>query len=82
VEAGFTPVQAIRIATLNGAIYLGRDGITGTIAPGKQADLIVVGGDPSSRIEDIRRVQMVFKQGVGYDPTRLIDSVRGRVGLY
>jgi imidazolonepropionase-like amidohydrolase len=82
VEAGFTPTEAIRIATLNGAIYLGRDGITGTIAPGKQADLIVVEGDPSNRIEDIRRVQIVFRQGVGYDPARLIDSVRGRVGLF
>ena len=39
VEAGFTPLEAIRIATLNGARYLGRDGRVGSIAPGKQADL-------------------------------------------
>jgi imidazolonepropionase-like amidohydrolase len=70
------------VGTLNGATYLGRANITGSIAVGKQADLVVVDGDPSARIEDIRRVTMVFKEGVGYDPAKLIASVRGKVGLY
>jgi imidazolonepropionase-like amidohydrolase len=82
VESGLTPLEAIRVGTLNGATYLGRANITGSIALGKQADLVVVDGDPSSRIEDIRRVTMVFKEGVGYDPAKLIASVRGKVGLY
>jgi hypothetical protein len=42
----------------------------------------VIDGDPSARIGDVRRVELVFKQGVGYDPDRLIASVRGRVGLF
>ena len=82
VEEGFTPVEAISIATLNGAKYLGRDGRIGSVAPGKQADLVVVNGDPSKSIADIRRVETVFKRGVGYDPAKLIDSVKGQVGIW
>ena len=55
---------------------------SGSIAVGKQADLVVIDGDPSTRIEDIRKVMLVFKQGVGYDPAKLIASVKGRVGLF
>src|SRR5262249_6959245 len=82
VEAGFTPVDAIQIGTLNGAKYLGRDARIGSIARGKQADLVVVAGDPSRTIAEIRKVETVFKQGVGYDPQKLIESVKGKVGLW
>ena len=82
VEEGFTPVQAIAIGTLNGAKYLGRDARIGTIASGKQADLVVVDGDPSRTIADIRKVDTVFKQGVGFDPAKLIESVKGQVGIW
>jgi enamidase len=82
VESGFTPLEAITIGTLNGAKYLGRADDIGSIAVGKQADLVVIAGDPSSEIADVRKVELVFKQGVGYDPERLIASVRGRVGLF
>jgi imidazolonepropionase-like amidohydrolase len=82
VESGFTPLEAIKICTLNGATYLGRADRVGSIALGKQADLVVVAGDPSTRISDVRNVQMVFKQGVGYDPAKLIESVKGKVGLF
>lgn len=81
VEAGFAPVEAIHIATENGARFLHEEGQIGTLAPGKQADLVVVRGDPSSKISDIENVEIVFKDGVGYDPAKLIDSVRGLVGL-
>jgi imidazolonepropionase-like amidohydrolase len=81
VEAGFSPLEAIRIATLNGARYLGRDKQVGSLAPGKQADLIVVRGDPSQNIKDIENVETVFKDGVGYDPAKLSASARGMVGL-
>lgn len=81
VEAGFSPLEAIRIATLNGARYLGRDKQVGSLAPGKQADLIVVRGDPSQNIKDIENVETVFKDGIGYDPAKLIASARGMVGL-
>lgn len=81
VQYGFTPLEAIRVSTLNGAIYLGRDKQVGSIAPHKQADLLIVNGDPSKVISDIRNVVVVFKVGVGYDPQKLRASVRGKVGL-
>src|SRR5438093_2800369 len=82
VEAGFTPLEAISIGTLNGAKYLGRDARIGTIALGKQADLVVVNGDPSKTVTDVRNVETVFKRGVGFDPAKLIASVSGKVGLW
>jgi hypothetical protein len=80
VEAGFTPVEAIHVATANGAQFLGELDCVGTIAAGKQADLVVIRGDPSKKIEDIENVETVFKDGIGYDSARLIESVRGIVG--
>jgi imidazolonepropionase-like amidohydrolase len=53
----------------------------GSIAPGKDADLVVVKGDPSKDIEDVENVEIVFKDGVGYDPQKLAESVRGMVGV-
>ena len=82
VDGGFTPLEAIRIGTLNGATYLGRANRTGSIAVGKDADLVVIAGDPATHISDLRNVQIVFKQGIGYDPAKLIESVRGKVGLF
>ncbi len=82
VEAGFTPVQAIQIATWNGAVYLGRQDQIGSVAPGKDADLDVVSGNPAVHIDDIENVKLVFKDGVGFDPAKLIESVRGRYGEY
>ena len=81
VEAGFTPVEAIQIATLNGARFLGEDARIGSIAPGKQADLLVVKGNPAANIGDIEKVEIVFKDGVGYDSEKLIQSVQGLVGI-
>jgi hypothetical protein len=80
VEAGFTPLEAIHIATANGAQFLGDSDRIGTIAAGKQADLVVIRGDPSKKIEDIENVETVFKDGIGYDSVKLIESVRGAVG--
>jgi imidazolonepropionase-like amidohydrolase len=82
VETGFTPLEAIRIGTLNGATFLGRADRAGSIAVGKDADLVVIAGDPATHISDVRNVQIVFKQGIGYDPAKLIESVRGKVGLF
>jgi len=81
VEAGFTPLEAIRIATHNGAQYLGELDHIGTLAPGKQADIVVVKGDPSKNISDIENVEVVFKDGVGYDPAKLVKDANGFVGL-
>jgi imidazolonepropionase-like amidohydrolase len=81
VEAGFTPLEAIKIASFNGAKFLGEDSRIGSIAPGKQADLMVVKGNPAATIADIEKVEIVFKDGVGYDTEKLIQSVQGLVGI-
>lgn len=81
VAAGFTPVEAIRIATLNGATFLGIADRTGSVQVGREADLIVVRGDPAARIEDIRNVRYVFSDGAGYDPARLAAAAQGWVGI-
>lgn len=82
VEAGFTPPEAIKIATLNGAAYLGLANRIGSIEPGKDADLFIVGGNPAANIADIEKVIVVFKDGVGYDSGKILESVRGRYGRY
>ncbi len=82
VDAGFSPVEAIRIATLNGAIFEGSQASIGSIETGKNADLVVIKGDPSKHIDDIENVVTVFKDGIGYDSAKLIRSVAGRYGDY
>jgi len=81
VEVGFTPAEAIRVASWNGARFLGEEKRIGSLEPGKQADLVVIHGDPSKTIADIEKVEFVFKDGIGYDSKKLIESVRGTVGL-
>ena len=82
VEAGFSPVEAIKIGTLNGATYLGLADRIGTIAAGKNADLFIVKGNPAANINDVENVIVVFKDGVGYDSAKLLQSVKGRFGQY
>lgn len=81
IEAGFKPVEAIQIMTLNGAKVLGADQQYGSIAAGKSADLVVIRGDPIAKPAEIRNVVTVFKEGLGYDSAKLIESVRGQVGI-
>ncbi len=82
VEAGFTPVEAIKIATYNGAVYMGKQETIGSIATGKNADIVVVKGNPAQKIDDIENIEIVFKDGIGYDSAKLIESVHGRYGQY
>ena len=81
VDAGFTPIEAIQIATKNGAEFLGIADRVGTVSSGKQADLIVVNGDPAHNISDIEKIEYVFRKGVGYDPAKLLSGIDGVVGL-
>ena len=81
LEAEFTPAETLQIMTLNGARVLGVDADLGSIEVGKIADLVVIDGDPVARPAEIRNVVTVFKDGVGYDSKKLIDSVSGLVGL-
>jgi imidazolonepropionase-like amidohydrolase len=80
VEAGFTPLEAIRIATLNGATFQKIDDRVGTIAEGKQADLILVDGKPDQDIRDLSKVDLVFRDGIAYDSRKITADVRGKVG--
>lgn len=80
VQGGLTPEQAIQVATLNGAKSLGRDASIGSITAGKNADLVFIHGDPSRNIADIENVVTVFKDGVGYDSAKLLQSVKGVAG--
>ncbi len=81
IEAGFTPVEAIQIMTLNGARILGVDERLGSVTAGKLADLVVIRGNPIATPGDIRNVTIVFKDGVGYDSPKLLASVKGVVGV-
>ena len=81
VEAGFSPIEAIKIATHNGALYLGELDRIGTLAAGKQADMVLIKGNPAQTIADIEKVEIVFKDGIGYDSAKLIEAVRGTVGI-
>jgi imidazolonepropionase-like amidohydrolase len=81
VRGGFTPSEAVHIATANGAEFLGQGARIGTIAVGKQADLVIIDGDPSTQISDIRKVEVVFRKGIGYSSEKLFAAVRGLVGV-
>lgn len=81
IEAGFTPEQAVQIMTSNGAKILGFDKVVGTIAPGMQADIVIIAGDPVRTPGDIRNVETVFRRGLGYDSAKLRESIKGLVGL-
>jgi imidazolonepropionase-like amidohydrolase len=81
IEAGFTPVEVVRIMSLNGAAVLGMDKDLGSIEAGKIADLVVIQGDPIAKPAEIRQVVTVFKDGIGYDSKKLLDAVKGQVGV-
>jgi imidazolonepropionase-like amidohydrolase len=80
VEAGFTPLEVISLATQTGAVFLGIDDRVGTIEVGKNADLVLIDGQPDMDMKSVQNVTMVFRDGVAYDPAALIDGVRGKVG--
>ena len=81
VEGGFTPLEAIKVATHNGAQFLGLLDRLGTVSAGKLADLVLIKGDPAQHIADVHNIETVFKDGIGYDPAKLKAAVRGQVGL-
>lgn len=82
VEAGFSFPEALRIATLNGARYLGRDADIGSLEKGKRADIAVIEGDPTRNAAAVEAMPLVFKKGVGYRSDAIFDAMEGQVGLY
>ncbi|MDH3223318.1 MAG: amidohydrolase family protein [Gemmatimonadota bacterium] len=81
VEAGFAPEAAVQVLTANGARVLDVFDDLGTVEAGKIADLVVMQGDLTADPSVIRNVTLVFKDGVGYDSPKMLDDVRGRVGI-
>ena len=81
IEAGFSPAETVQIMTSNGAKVLGGASDFGTIAAGKRADLVVIRGNPVTTPVEVRNVVTVFKDGIGYDSEKLIESVKGAVGV-
>lgn len=75
VQAGLTPSQALQVATLNGATYSRTSNTRGQIAPGYQADLVLVEGDPTKNIGDIRNVSLVFTQGGVVSPSKIYQMM-------
>lgn len=80
-ESGLTAEQAVQVVSYNGARVLGVEGKLGSVEKGKIADLVLLRGDLVADPSVIRNVVTVYKDGVAYDPTKLIDAVRGRVGV-
>jgi imidazolonepropionase-like amidohydrolase len=76
VEAGLTPAQALRTATVNPARALGRESDFGAVEPGRVADLVVLDGDALSDIRNITKVHRVIKGGVVHDPGQLLATRR------
>jgi hypothetical protein len=82
VEEGFNPQMAVRIATLNGARYLGRESEVGSLEVGKRADVILVDGEVATDISRIEHIALVFKAGIAIDPAQVLAAFREKVGLY
>jgi imidazolonepropionase-like amidohydrolase len=74
-QSGMTPIEVIQIATIGAARIMHLDKETGSIAPGKRADLILIDGNPLANISDIRKVSQVVTQGRIYDSLALHRSV-------
>lgn len=75
-------MEVIRMATSNGADLLGIGDRTGRLAPGYRADLIVTRDDPSKDIRALQQIDIVFKDGAGYDPAKLRAAAKGKVGWH
>ena len=80
LEAGFTARQVVQIMSANGAKVLGIDDDVGTVEAGKTADLVVIEGDLEA-VGNLRGTKIVFRHGIAWDSTKLLDSIRGIVGI-
>ena len=81
IEGGFSPAEAVKVVSANGARVLDVFDDLGTVEAGKIADLVVMTGDLTADPSAIRNVTVVFKDGVGYDSPKMLEDVRGRVGI-
>ena len=82
IEAGFSAPQVVQIMTLNGARILGQERHIGSIEAGKAADLVVLRGNLAADPAVIRNTVIVFRDGNGFDPVKLRNEVRGKLGAH
>ncbi len=82
VKAGWSPLEVLKMATIDGATFLKVEKELGSIKVGKVADLIIVSGKPDQVINDIKNVEIVFRNGIGYNSKALRDRVKGLVGRH
>jgi imidazolonepropionase-like amidohydrolase len=80
VLAGIPEADVLKIGTINSARAIGKGDLLGSIETGKLADFFVVQGNPLDDITNTRNVRLVVKGGERYDPEKLLQSVRGKIG--
>jgi imidazolonepropionase-like amidohydrolase len=78
VQAGLTPLQVLRSATVNGAKAMGLERDIGSIEAGKLADLVILDADPLADVANLARIHRVFKDGQAFEPAALLRSIAAR----
>ncbi len=82
IEAGFALTDAIKISSLDGARFLERADKVGSLEVGKQADIVLIDGDLEADVANIRKMELVFKDGIGFDSQAIFKSMKGKVGMH
>lgn len=82
IEAGFSLTDAIKISSLDGARFLEREDKVGSLEVGKKADIVLIDGDLEADVANIRKMELVFKDGIGFDSPAIFKSMKGKVGMH
>ena len=77
---GIPTMSVIQAATINAARALGLEKRLGSIDVGKEADILIINGDPVSDIRNLRNIELVMKEGVIYDPISLLNAAQNKIG--
>jgi imidazolonepropionase-like amidohydrolase len=75
-DSGLTPLEVLRASTVDGARLLGLQGKGGVVASGMLADLVLLDADPLADTGNVGKVYRVIKNGVVYQPEKLMEAVR------
>jgi len=75
-QAGLTPLEVLRSATVGGAMAMGMSGELGDVAPGRRADLVLLDADPLADVRNLQRIDRVMRAGRLFDPDQLVASMR------
>jgi imidazolonepropionase-like amidohydrolase len=77
-EAGIEPMEILKAATINGAFAIGRTDQIGSVEPGKLADFVILNANPLENISNSRSVHRVVKEGIIYEPEKLLKPLIGK----